>query len=318
MVSRNSISILAPGLALFALVACDHGVNGPTQLSGTADFVGDYTVSGDRIFMTQPPDTSWSCDAGVAIPEVEPAETDTTSYTLVGTALTLWSDPDTLLDDEGGFIAVLRSGSLLRRSGVGMGLEGRWRMESFEFHVLSGALDEEHRKMYDRFKTVLTQRNQYITSELEFAGGKAWSRVEGRFADFFVDDWNGRIAPDSTPPDSALYDIEVRTVDARTVSLKGRKSGENVTLTFDQPMGFATYSSDNPAHKTYNDLGYRPDCSGTGLPRSWFFQFKRENAKQPILFKKGPGQPENGRFRGILDLNHRFFRGIQGSPLNRP
>lgn len=126
MVSRKTLSASALGMAGLALAACDHGVNAPMALTGSGTFIGDYTVVGDRIIMQQPPDTTWSCDAGQLVMEVEPSEPDTTPYTLVGGALTIWSEPDTMFDVTG-VTAVIQTGTVLRRVGSGNGLEGRWQ-----------------------------------------------------------------------------------------------------------------------------------------------------------------------------------------------
>jgi hypothetical protein len=286
-------SVLAFAFGMCSLSACFDSPNEPDPdglqpLDTEAYFIGDYTVSQDTIFMRLPSDTTWNCFGDGPGMEIDDPETDSTLFSISGNRLRLFDKLDTIPAYEDGeeMGSVVRRHTQFLRVGGGSRLEGRWQWEANGYEVFSGALNAESKAEMERSQELMRIQLQYIQIELELSQGKAWGRSKGNFAGLFQARWNGELEWDSLDrPDSARYNIEVKTIGQDTVRLKGNVTGEIVTLTFHNPYGYTNrYTSDNPDRIPYSDVEAYRDCNVD----TWFDEFKSENGKAGEIFKKAP------------------------------
>lgn len=275
----------AAGAAL--LFACSTSPTGPESPDEGYFQEAEYSIVGDRIITLGGPDTVWSCaDTGKTM-NIRPERPDTNRFTLSGNIFRVFTGLDTVwaASPDSPPEAVVDKYSEFARLGGGQGLEGRWRFQGYGYSLLSGNLSAEARENLDYFQKRFLIRSRYVTEDYDFSDDRIYMRVGGDFAGLYVAEWNGAFLFDSTQPaDSAEYDVEVARLDSGTVRLKGRRTGETVTLTREEPRPGWTYSSDNPAHPAYSGNPATRPCDAL----QWFrTEFLAGNRRAGQVFKQG-------------------------------
>jgi hypothetical protein len=249
----------------------------PQPLSSDAEYVGAYTVDGNRIAMVTPGDTAAWCDGAERKLNEIPPSTDDLEFRLDGNRLTVYNSPEA--ETEGGpVVQVVWEAD--RAGGLGEGLEGHWRIRGFDYRVVSGALDAAGKAAWDARVEAMRQGNALGASEIELRSGQAYSRSDIRWADLFLADWNGGLeapAAGSAPADRDAFDIEVRRIDRHSAELIGRLTGEKVRVAF-AADGTRSYSSDRPDRAPYGD-GQEPVSCPEEAGFRWFEAFKAENVR---------------------------------------
>lgn len=269
---------LAAGLGLLACSVPEVGE--PSPLSVAPDYVGAYTVSGDRIFMVTSGDTSSWCEGAERKVSAHPAESDTLEFRLDGDRLKVLNSPERDLDAvaaaaAGAAAPVVRIGWEADRVGRGSGLDGHWRIDRIDYYLVDGDLDEASRAAWERRLRAWRRGNALGVSEMEFKDGHAYARSAIRWAELFVAEWNGDLAAEAgATPDSARYQVEASLLDARTVRLLGRKSGENVSIAFAED-GERRLSSDKEGREPYSQSREPASCPEPG--DAWLGAFLADN-----------------------------------------
>lgn len=281
--------LLLPSLAalgLSALSACMESDSGDPALSDRESFhLGDYSVSGDTIFMQTPADTFWDCWSDNPTMQIEGPETDTTRFEISGNRLIIFNEVDTSRSIASGeeTWAVVRRHSYFARTGGGPGLEGRWRWDGNGFEVLSESPDRKERARMERYDSLLAIQLDYLTMELDFSRGEARGRISGDNAGLFLARWNGALAYDSLDrPDSAQYAVAVTRLHPDTVRLVGRETGETVTVYYVGPRKSRWYASDRDGRVPYSEEEYHRVCGIDG----WYDEFLMENSRVDQVIKR--------------------------------
>jgi hypothetical protein len=249
----------------------------PRPLSTHADYVGAYSVDGNRMVMVTPGDTAAWCDGAERKLNVVPSATDNLEFRLDGNRLTVYNTPEA--ETEGGPVAQI-VWEADRSGGLGEGLDGHWRIRGFDYRVVSGSLDAAGKAAWEARVEAMRRSNALGASEIELRGGQAFSRSDIRWADLFLSDWNGELevpAAGSAPPDRDAFDIEVRRIDRHTAELTGRLTGEKVRVAF-AADGTRSYTSDRPERAPYGE-GQEPSSCPEEAGTRWFEAFKAENAR---------------------------------------
>lgn len=268
-----SVLSLSAGLALLACSGPEVG--GPAPLSVAPDYVGAYTVSGDRIFMVTGGDTSSWCEGAERKVAAHPPESDTLVFRLEGDRLKVLNSPERDLS-AGAAAPVVRIGWEAGRVGRGSGLEGHWRIDRIDYYLVDGDLDEASRAAWERRLRAWRRGNALGVSEMEFKSGHAYARTAIRWAELFVAEWNGELAAEAgARPDSSRYQVEATLLDARTVQLAGRKSGENVRIVFAED-GERRLSSDREGREPYSQSREPARCPEPG--DAWLGAFLADNS----------------------------------------
>jgi hypothetical protein len=237
--------------------------------------VGAYTVEGDRILMATAGQAFSYCDGAERREVVQQGRVDTLEFALAGDRLTVLNAPEAEAAGPGG--PSVRIQWEASRSGRGTGLEGRWRIHSFDYRAAAGALDASAAAAWEQRIQAIRKGNALGVSEMELKEGRAYTRSDIRWSELFLADWNGELETTVPAPaaDRDLHDIEVVAVDKLTVELHGRKTGETVRITF-AADGTRSYTSDTQAHAPYADSAEPASCPDQA---GWFEAFKAENAR---------------------------------------
>lgn len=268
-------------LASLSLTGCFLDSSGSGEgsaarpLSAEPDFVGSYTLEGNRILMATAGQTFSYCDGAERREVVQPGRVDTLEFALAGNRLTVLNAPETEAARTGGPLARIQWEA--SRSGRGTGLEGRWRIHDFDYRVVAGALDASAAAAWEKRIQAIRRGNALGISEMELRAGRAYTRSDIRWSELFLAEWNGELetALPSPASDRDLHDIKVVAVDKLTAELRGRKTGEAVRITF-AADGTRSYSSDAQAHAPYADSAEPASCPDQA---GWFEAFKSENAR---------------------------------------
>jgi hypothetical protein len=278
-IMNRALRRAAPTALLFSgfLSGCFVSDGSPEQpLAVSADYLGAYTVSGDRMIMVTQGDTASWCAGSERRITALPAEVDTLEFSLAGDRLVVLNSPEADGPADANPRPMVRIAWEAERVGRGSGLEGHWRIRRFDHQVVSGALgDSLARAWKDRIEAWRVG-NSLGVSEIEFREGRAYARKDIRWADLFLAEWNGDLDP-AVAADSALLDIDVKVLDKYTVELAGRKTGEAVRVAFDAKTGLRSYSSSAP-NRPVQAEDREPGACSQGK-ESWFPAFLAENAR---------------------------------------
>lgn len=293
---------LAAACGCALLLACTSSSTGPEALDGEPVFIGDYTVSGDTLFLRRPSDTDWNCEGDpanpVPVPEVREPDPDTSLFAIDGGTLRLYYPPEDVYAEfpSQTVVAVKRRFLDMARVGGGRGLEGRWQVREHAYEILSGTLEGSAKARRESEEEFFRTQLRYLTIEYEFAGGRARGRLGGDFAGFYLAEWNGDTETGTDTldtPDSAEYDVRAVRLNSGTVRLTGGKTGETVTVTFVGPTRGEHFASDNPAHPAYLHEDVFRSC---GM-EDWFHEFLDANRKVEPILKRGRERGGVGRER---------------------
>lgn len=268
-------SALACALASALLSACFTGNDSTERTVMTGDAV-PYHVEGNKIIQGPSVVTIQYCVGSRMEKFTDTGDGDTTEFEVSGNTLTL-REYETL---ESG--AVVREDIILTRQGRGSGIEGSWRYSDAAWSVASGTPTAEERADLDGEVAMGREIFADMDVILTFQGGKMSFAYSYVLSEVFVKQWNRNLG--GFPADSALYDIDVRALDGKTVELKGRKSGEVVRVVF-SGEGDRTYTSsnaNNPPHTYYVQAKTCPN----ELEPDWFEAFKGANSKNPVMEKR--------------------------------
>lgn len=251
------------------------GEDGPRPLGTEPDYVGSYTVSGDRLLMVTAGDTLSYCDGADRKELIQPERADTLEFVLEGDRLTVLNAPEA----SAAGAPVVRTQWEAERAGGGSGLEGHWRIRGFDYRAVSGTLDVSTRQAWDLRIQSMRRGNALGASEIELKEGKAYARSDIRWADLFVAGWNGELKTDPAARSARdTLDVAVRVHDKFTVEMKGNKSGETVKLSFAKD-GTRSYSSDRPdVHKAYAE-SREPAACPADPSDGWITAFEAENRR---------------------------------------
>src|SRR5690606_1609436 len=94
-------------------------------------------------------------------------------------------------------------------------------------------------------------------------------------AELFVSEWNEPLFP-GDEPDSANYDITIRTLDKYTVELEGNRTGETVRIKI-LPNGDRTYSSSDASNAQSLYVEDSKTCPNPMEP-FWYINFLDGNS----------------------------------------
>lgn len=239
------------------------------------DYLGTYTLSGDRMIMVTPGDTSSFCAGAERRIAALPAEIDTLEFALAGDRLTVLNSPEADGPAEAGPRPLVRVAWEADRVGRGSGLEGHWRIRRFHHQIVSGVLGDSLARAWKDRMEAWKLGNSLGVSEIEFKEGRAYARKDIRWADLFLAEWNGDLDP-AAAADSALLDVVAKVLDKYTVELTGRKTGETVRIAFDR-HGIKTFSSSVPGRPVQTEQ--REPASCPEGEESWFQAFLAGNAR---------------------------------------
>jgi hypothetical protein len=283
-----------PILAILLLSNCGSSPTDP-GLGGEGLLIGNYSLSGDSVFIHYPARERVRCEGDVLVRDTIESRTSANRFTLQGDRFRVFNRPESLHKSSAPFEveAVVQTYSDFRRVSGSGGHEGRWHGSVNGYALLSGTLGVENKADQDGRIRRNDLRNGYLTSEIEFSSNTVRIRQDGRFADLFVAEWNGMISGEPEDADSTRYDVDVQAVDKVTLRMKGNKTGETVTVRFEDPNGQRRFSSDNPAHPTYSTADPEVKCPAD-TATGWYTRFLVENRKQPTVFKKGAFQGPKG------------------------
>lgn len=266
-----------------ALSACflSEERNAARPLSAESEYIGRYTVAGNRIIMVTEGDTLSYCHGSERRELARPSETDTLEFHLDRDRITVYNAPEAAGPAPGPG-PVVRISWEAGRVGPGSGLEGHWRIRKFDHHLVSGSLGDSLKTAWEDRMRAWRRGNALGISELELREGRAYARSDIRWADLFVAEWNGELETDrpADSADRARYDIAAKALDKYTVELKGRRNGETVRIEYSK-KGHRTYSSDAAGRLPYQEAGEPATCPDDP-DRQWYGAFKAANAKASV------------------------------------
>lgn len=182
---------------------------------------------------------------------------------------------DRSAEDEVLATGISRKWSALVRQGRGAGLEGAWRQVGNGREWLAGT------------RTRTSQAEDMIEADFlrfhpmtfTFSQGALVRSGYSQEADNFLATWNGEIYRwDSTwLPDSAVYDLAVRKLDETRVELRGRKTGEVVTIQWSNSG--ISYASSVAAHGRHV-YAFNPASCPNPYEPDWMPLFRYQNQKR--------------------------------------
>ncbi len=261
------------------------GGGGATQ---TMTFPGTYRVSGDSIFVTvsMAPDTYSYCNGDSLVSQIDTMSGMDESgmrYTLSGNTLTLAENAAGLLSDSSSSAYSVDENLVYSRSGSESGLQGKWFLASVGFNVTSGILPDSLRNYLD---SITTSANQEIVSgqisESITLSGNSFSEamtVESKPADQFVSSWT-ECSLYAYSLDTCNYAVTVVNVNDYTAQLRGKKTGETVTIVWNANND-QTYTSSNTSHAAYTYIENPKTCPDDYEP-GWFITFLSDNSNTAV------------------------------------
>jgi hypothetical protein len=296
--STTSVAALAASLLLTGCLT-GGGKGGdvpPTQ----GDFTSTYTVMGDKIITPPQVHTDKHCSGDQLQTYSDTSTGDTLTFALGPNTLTLFTPGR---PDSAG--TVIRLKLIFTRTGIGAGLEGTWTYSDAGYEVISGTMTAE--EISDMERTMTLMRDFYASSHfaLTFIGGTLTTYLTFDRAKDFLEEWNATQDPDPSYADSARYAVTAKALDANTVELTGRASGEVVQIHF-SANGDETYSSSDPAHAT--TVNYDQPTTCPNQKPDWYQAFLEANRKGPIFTLKRGASPADSWPAGLKSGFPSFFR----------
>ena len=297
------IALVIVGTIFLFCSGTSNGV-GPAP-SQAMTMTGTYRVSGDSLYVTMnsQADTSTYCLGDSLEVQIDSAGTSGETgdvYSIVNNTMTL-SQWDPYMSGSAYTVDMVAT---FNRVGMGSGLEGTWKLASEGYAVSSGTAPDSIKRYLDSqnvdFNSALSSGQvsmQYTFSNNQITGTMS-SSID--WADEYVKSWTSCSAG-SYGMDTCSYNITVVKLSASSVQLKGKTSGETVTVTWNA-QGDETFSSSNSAHATGTYYA-KPKSCPNDVP-TWFSDFIIANAKTALLKRSvRPTVPK----QSPLKLWPRFF-----------
>ncbi|MDB5049334.1 MAG: hypothetical protein JWO30_2405 [Fibrobacteres bacterium] len=290
-------AIASPLFALAALLTgCLTGGTGGTTPApdGTEKIIGPYTVVDGKIITPLRVESYSYCSGNTLETFLDTSRADTVPFELTGSSVTFL----------GGRKDTLPSGTIVEqvlnamREGSGSGLEGSWIYRSFQSRLVSGSPTAEELTEMRANDSEMTAFLTLNIVRVRFSGGTLSTFEDIQTAERFLGDWNGKEDFSGDEPDSAKYDVAVIVLGKHTVALKGRKSGETVTLTIDSE-GNRTYTSSAADHPEYHYVENPKTCPNDQQP-DWYGDFLDANLKPFVAQPKRGAGAEIRSKKGIL------------------
>lgn len=283
-------SLIAPMALILCAASFTGCLTGNSANGASGTVLGDevhseeYTVSGNRIITPVSSDTVRYCSGDSMRTEIYPDGPDSLEYSISDRVLSISNPPNTLQSG-----AVMQWAFLYTRSGYGSGLEGSWTFSGLDYRIISGAMTAAEKTENDHQRDYKGPLFELIRTTLVFGDG-LWRTFQDRSdARIMIVTWNGALFADPAEADSAKYDIALREVDAKTVELQGRKSGETVRL--ERTSEGTVYTSDRAGHAPFTYYTDPKTCPNDGP--EWYDAFKSANLKRPpVLEKSGEKSPK--------------------------
>ena len=280
------LSALYIGILSAVLAGCmTEGSSGGQPPAGSEEAFTPiaYTVVGDAIINHAHTETDRYCDGEILKSETYQTPADTVRFTITGKLLTVHPSVETLSSG-----AVVQWTSSYTRVGSGSGLGGDWTQNDQTYQVLSGEPDSLEKDGLEERAALTRRMLTYTIVTVRFADGKISAYQNGDLSRRFIDNWNTSFGEDTDLPDSAIYDIDVKALDRKTVELKGLKkglkTGETVRIAM-RVNGDRTYTSNVPGHAEFRYTDTPTACPEVFYP-NWFLEFEQANASGPLVREK--------------------------------
>ncbi|MEO6096726.1 MAG: hypothetical protein ABIQ80_13335 [Fibrobacteria bacterium] len=253
-----------------------------------------YSVTGNRIITPEHDESVRYCFLDSMIDTVFHIGVDTVLFEITGSTLTI-SEMENRTETGVSF----QWYSTHARAGSGTGLEGDWTGTGRHYRVNSGTLSAEEKASLDLSESTSQAYATGRKATTRFSKGRIATYVDQDFGKSFVAIWNARVG-ENIPPDSAVFDIEIKLIDKSMVELKGRKSGENVRIA--ESAEGRTYSSSKAGHTEHRYFPHPTGCPNEYEP-NWYRQFTEDNRKSRSVLKNPPKIDKKDGFRGEFPLS---------------
>jgi hypothetical protein len=273
--------LIVSSLASLSLTACfTDGASDPeadtSQGAGVLIRSFAYHVEGKRIITDAYTKPEPYCDGDKLTLDTSTLDRpDTVEFAISGS--TLFHFNPSFTSDSGG--ATLRQRLIFSRSSSGSGLVGSWVYTDADYQVLSGALTSGEKAELDDLLKRIRPNPSLKKTTLVFTRDSVSRYEESRTADIFINQWNTSFGEDTDLPDSALYEVSVKALDAKTVELNGKRTGETVRIAI-RENGDRVYTSSVAGHGEFRYFVIPIACPQVFYP-NWFLEFEQANARLP-------------------------------------
>jgi hypothetical protein len=270
---RLGVAILGAA-ALVMAFGCGEGTSPDTAQSEfvpPGDLIGTfrYVLSPDSLHYY--PDTAISCKDSVLMRE-SPGKGITMGISIRNDTLILGAPP-TRTKDSSAYVQHL---AMLTRKTGATGLEGFWKLSGHGYRVLSGTLSAAEKDSKDRAQAWMDSLEAFSNFHYGFEGGFLKMYADVEYAAMYKKTW-ALFDPVTGKEVAGNFDIEVRRIGKHEAEMKGGKTGETVTITF-QNNGTKEYSSSDPSHPTHRYSVPPLSCPNPVNP-AWYSGFLIDNLK---------------------------------------
>jgi len=263
---------------VLALLACSGGNSTDGGDANPPAGASSYTVVGNKIVTPAHEVTTNTCNGSESQTQVTKVPSDSAVFEVSADSLKIASGTDTAASG-----AIVHFTSIFARVGSGSGLEGQWRLIEQAYQVISGTLTTVEKTNYESNNSNSRYLlSTFVNSTLEIGSGKITSSIEANTAGLFMESWNGSNPYVYHKADSTRFDMTAKAIDAHTLELKGRKTGETVTLVMTSSSsnfsGDVVYTSDKAGNATYHYNADAKTCPNPAQP-DWYLAFQNANLK---------------------------------------
>lgn len=290
-------AVPAASLALAACFSSSPSSLKDPEIPGDQVGATSYAIQADRIIVEFPEESFSWCVGNEIQQDTRPAVRDTSGFELEGNALRIYFrvDSSEFMD------AIVRRNESFERVGSGNGLKGVWRLEQFNYEVVSGALAPDEKSRLDSELADIRKRFATLTGHIRLSDDSMFVYTERNTARIMQEAWTQGGGFDNPEPESTGYDIDFRILDSHTVEYHGRVTGETVKVT-QSNQGDVTYRSDDPKHAEYRFLQNPTDCPDDEQP-AWYIEFQYANQKVAAALPKRADSREIRPFRWFFGLH---------------
>lgn len=232
---------------------------------------------------------------------------DRVAWAIVGDTLRYDIRVDTTVDisQEGEVTdsGVSRIWSVLVRQGSGAGLEGTWTQVGIGRELVSGTPTRMSRVL----DWAEARYFRYQPTTWVFSQGALVRSGYSLAADDFISYWNGEYFPDDSSRGSEreAYDISVRKLDEVRVELRGRKTGEVVTIEWSNSG--IVYTSSVTGNERHH-FAFNPTSCPNDYEPEWLSTFRAMNRKIDFAAFRGAVEPAATLPASAFGASRRAFR----------
>lgn len=277
--------------AIVLLVGCgDKNDGNPVGPVGTklTDYNMSYKIAGNKIIVDYSIKTAASnyCVDTLLVHRNDTtySMSDTSEYALSGNTLKFISAPETMSVSKAVIVPYMQ----LTRKGSGTGIIGVWNNLTSGYNLVSGILTTSDKQNIDQFVQAALSG---LTYEYEFTSTQYFYYISGELdmAERFIYNWNYTVYMDTFiyPSDNSLYDITLKEISNKKITLTGNKTNEVVTITWNMlssvtslydPKYTEVITSSNQLNEAHTYYSDPVSCPNKEYP-SWYNSFLSANMK---------------------------------------